>query len=116
MALALVPADGELMTAAVRTASERRREVDGWRASGEGVRAYAARRGYSESTLRKWVAKLGRPAGLPGLVRLVAESQAKPLADDALVVGVGLAKILVPRSFDAAHLRAVVTALSETTP
>ncbi len=98
-----------------RTEAERRREVDGWRASGETVGAYAGRRGYSEWALRKWIAATRRPARPAGLVRVVPESAVAPTAEETLTVEVGPARIRVSRSFDAVLLRAVVSALSETT-
>lgn len=101
-----------------RTDAERRREVEGWRASGEGVERYAARRGYSATTLRKWIASVGGEAGAaraakakaPALVRVVAQSAAEAAE---VVIEVGAARIRVPQTFDAALLRSVVIALSE---
>jgi hypothetical protein len=74
-----------------RTEDEKRREVEGWRASGEGVRRYAARRGYSEGTLRKWIQEEAKPVANPlGLVRLVPHSAAEMAEREAeLVVEVG---------------------------
>lgn len=100
-----------------RTGAERRREVERWRASGESVGKYAARQGYSETTLRKWIttedSRPSSPAGAPGLVRLVARSTVASASEEALVVEVGAARIRVAASFDPALLRSVVTALSE---
>jgi transposase-like protein len=104
-----------------RTDAERRREVEGWRSSGEGVGKYAARRGYSATTLRKWIASVGSEAGAakaakakaPALVRVVAQSAAEAAEAAEVVVEVGAARIRVPRAFDAALLRSVVIALSE---
>jgi transposase-like protein len=97
-----------------RTDAERRREVEGWRASGEGVERYAARRGFSATTLRKWIARTGTTAsGLtsaPALVRVVAASAAAPAE---VVVEIGAARIRVAGTFDAELLRSVVSALSE---
>lgn len=99
-----------------RTDDERRREVEGWRASGEGVRQYAARRGYSETTLRKWIREEdARPVvGQPALVRLVPRSAVEVTEREAeLVVEVGVARVRVRRGFDASLLRGVVFALAE---
>mgnify|MGYP001176857165 CR=1 FL=1 len=101
-----------------RTDAERRREVEGWRASGEGVERYAARRGYSATTLRKWITSVGSEAGAPkaakakapALVRVVAQSAAEAIE---VVIEVGAARVRVGLGFDAALLRAVVSALSE---
>jgi transposase-like protein len=99
-----------------RTDAERRREVEGWRASGEGVEKYAARRGYSATTLRKWISLVGSEGGgatkakAPALVRVVAQSAAEAAE---VVIEVGAARIRVPQGFDAALLRSVVLALSE---
>ena len=99
-----------------RTDAERRSEVEGWRTSGEGVKKYAARRGYSETTLRKWIAMDERRTGgqsvAPGLLRVVARSTVTA-AESEVVVEVGAARIRVARAFDAALLRSVVLALSE---
>jgi transposase-like protein len=99
-----------------RTDEERGREVEGWRSSGEGVRQYATRRGYSETTLRKWIrAAEARPwVSAPGLVRLVPRSAVEAgETESELVVEVGGARVRVRRGFDAALLRGVVSALSE---
>jgi hypothetical protein len=104
-----------------RTDAERRREVEGWRASGEGVEKYAARRGYSATTLRKWISSVGSEGGVakatkaraPALVRVVAQSAAEAAE---VVIEVGAARIRVPQGFDAALLRSVVLALSESAP
>jgi hypothetical protein len=98
-----------------RTEAERRREVDGWRATSESLKKYAARRGYSETTLRKWIATENAesrvPSAMPELLRVVARSSVGS-TDDAVVVEVGAAQIRVTRAFDAALLRSVVLALS----
>jgi hypothetical protein len=108
-----------------RTDAERRREVEGWRASSESVKKYAARRGYSETTLRKWIATENAgsrvPSAMPELLRVVARSSVGSAlslgsADDAVVVEVGAARIRVTRAFDAPLLRSVVLALSESAP
>jgi hypothetical protein len=102
-----------------RTDDERRREVEGWRASGEGVGKYAARRGYSETTLRKWIrAEDARPvvAAPLGLVRLVPRSAIEVATKEAeLVVEVGAARVRVRSGFDPALLRGIVLALAEPT-
>ena len=84
--------------------------------SGEGVRQYASRRGYSETTLRKWIrAEDARPVvDQPALVRLVPRSAVEVTEREAeLVVEVGVARVRVRRGFDAALLRGVVLALAE---
>ena len=93
-----------------RTEEERRAEVQGWRASGESMARYAARRGYAETSLRNWAAAAEESwSGAPGLVRLVVAS---PVRDGEVVVEVGAARIRVGATFDAELLRAVVAALS----
>jgi hypothetical protein len=91
-----------------RTEDEQRREVEGWRASGQSGEAYAKGRGYSHSSLTNWAAKFRRPAKAGGLqlVRLEVEKRLD------LVVEVGGARILVGARFDAALLRSVVAALT----
>ena len=91
------------------TEEERRAEVQGWRASGESMARYAARRGYAETSLRNWAAAEGTWSGAPGLVRLVVAS---PVRDREVVVEVGAARIRVTATFDAELLGAVVAALS----
>lgn len=81
-----------------------------WRGSGLGAAEYAAQRGYSPGTLRRWareVEELARGEE-PSFVRLeVRASHPTP----PLVVEVGAARIAVGPGFDPAHLRAVVAAL-----
>jgi hypothetical protein len=95
-----------------RRAAEREREVDGWRASGLTAAQYAARRGYSVESLRRWTKKAvaSKRMSAPQFVRL--EIAASP-RNRALVVEVGAGRILVEPGFDAEHLRAVVAALAE---
>ena len=98
-----------------RRAAEREREVEGWRASGLSAAQYAARRGYSTESLRRWTRKAAssKEEAAPQFVRL--EIAATPRSR-ALVVEVGAARIVVEPEFDAEHLRAVVAALGERGP
>ena len=98
-----------------RGAAEQEREVDGWRASGLSPAQYAARRGYSIESLRRWTKTAGasRDLSAPQFVRL--EIAASPKSR-ALVVEVGAARMLVEPGFDPEHLRAVVAALAERGP
>ncbi|MBL9020545.1 MAG: hypothetical protein JNL21_00035 [Myxococcales bacterium] len=89
------------------------------------MKKYAARRGYSETTLRKWIATEDAgsraPSAMPELLRVVARSSVGSAlslgsADDAVVVEVGVARIRVARAFDATLLRSVVLALSGSAP
>lgn len=99
-----------------RTEAEQWREVEGWRASGESVKRFAARQGYSETTLRKWIASEdSRPrarSAAPELVQVVARSMVGS-GEDEILIEVGAARIRVARAFDPALLRSVVLALSE---
>ncbi len=91
-----------------RTWDEQRREVEGWRASGQSAEAYADVRGYSRSSLTSWAAKMRVLVKTkePTLLRLEVERQYSDL-----VVEVGGARIVVRRGFDGALLRDVVGAL-----
>ncbi len=90
------------------TEHERRREVTGWRASGQSHKAYARARGYSAASLARWA---GDVSGLttPAFVRLEVAAQ-PPSAE--LVVEVGGARVHVGRGFDPGLLREVVAALA----
>lgn len=88
-----------------RTEAEQRREVEGWRASGQSGAAYARARGYSLSSLTNWATKMRRFATAPRLVRLEVEKRTD------LIVEVGGARIVVGEGFDASLLRSVVAAL-----
>ncbi len=92
-----------------RTWDEQRREVEGWRASGESAESYAEARDYSRSSLTNWAAKMRVLVKTkePTLLRLEVE---KHCGD--LVVEIGAARIVVKRGFDGALLRDVVGALS----
>jgi hypothetical protein len=93
-----------------RTKDERRREVQAWRASGETAHVYAARRGYSTTSLHRWCAD-ERASAEPAFVRVeVVPNDVRDAPE--LVVEVGDARVRVARGFDAEHLRAVVGALS----
>jgi len=91
-----------------RTEADRRREVEGWRASGQSGMAYAKTRGYSHSSLTNWAAQFRRmpKAREPQLVRLEVEKRVD------LVIEIGSARIRVGGGFDAALLRRVVAALA----
>src|SRR4051812_46918860 len=94
-----------------RSGEEQRREVEGWRASGESGAAYAARRGYSRASLAKWSTALKRgelAIAEPTFVRLEVE----PTAAVDLCVEVGEARIRVSHGFDGTLLREVVDALA----
>lgn len=71
---------------------------------------YAARRGYSVESLRRWTkgAAGSNEMASPQFVRLEIAPSPRSCA---LVVEVGAARILVAPGFDAEHLRAVVAAL-----
>jgi hypothetical protein len=95
--------------------AEHEREVEGWRASGLSVAQYAARRGYSTESLRRWTKKAvaSKEMAAPQFMRLEIAASPRSLA---LVVEVGVARIVVEPGFDAEHLRAVVAALGERGP
>jgi hypothetical protein len=92
-----------------RSEAERRDEVAGWRASGETIARYAARRGYSPAALRGWVAAADSSNTGVELVRVMLTPRESARH---LTVEVGTARIRVEPSFDPALLRAVVAALS----
>lgn len=91
------------------TEQERRREVAGWRASGQSRHAYARTRGYSAASLARWAGEVGGDT-TPAFVRL--EVAARPRGADLLVVEVGGARVRVGRGFDPGLLREVVAALT----
>jgi hypothetical protein len=94
-----------------RSDEEQRREVEGWRGSGESAAAYSARRGYSRASLAKWSAALKRSelaVAEPRFVRLEVE----PTAAVDLCVEIGEARIRVSHGFDRTLLRGVVDALT----
>lgn len=97
--------------------------VEAWRTSGQTTAAFAKTGGFSASTLRNWLSRLGgahppraprhprAPApAAPQFVRVVPRPRVQ---DDALVVAVGEARITVRRGFPPALLREVVSALGE---
>lgn len=94
-----------------RTEEEQRREVEGWKASGESGAAYARARGYSHSSLTNWAAKARESSKVmgPRIVRVEIERRASEL-----VVEVGAARVRVRAGFDARLLRDVVSALEAT--
>jgi len=102
-----------------RDEQARRREVEGWKASGRPAVAYATTRGYSVSSLMRWAA--GCSVAEPRFVRLqVAETAAlaQPggrAADERgaadITVEIGAARIRVARGFDAGLLFEVAAAL-----
>jgi hypothetical protein len=94
-----------------RDAAERRREVAEWRASGLSATQYAARRGYSVSSLRQWakdVSRRGEEEGAAAHFVQLKVATTRP----AVTLEVGGARIVVEPGFDADHLRAVVAALA----
>jgi hypothetical protein len=99
-----------------RTAEEWKREVSGWRTSGQSAAQYAARRGYSSASLWRWakLAESGAVIESPRFARL--EVRTAPPAMAALTVEVGRALVRVERGFDAEHLRAVVETLMRAVP
>jgi hypothetical protein len=95
-----------------RAVAEQQREVAGWRASGLSAVRYATRRGYSAGSLLRWarVDTSVRGSTAPAFVRL---ELAPAAASAPLVVEAGQGRVIVPRGFDPAHLRAVIAALAE---
>jgi hypothetical protein len=91
-----------------RSEEEQRREVEGWRASGQSGASYARSRGYSHSSLTNWAAKVrtATPAPEPRVVRLEVERRR---AD--VVIEIGAARITIASGFDPTLLRQVVVAL-----
>lgn len=95
------------------TEQERKREVAGWRASGQSQKVYARARGYSAASLARWAREVGGTAVAPAFVRL--EVAAEPRSTD-VVVEVSGARVRVSRGFDPGLLREVVAALASGRP
>ena len=115
--------------------SEWAERVKAWRASGRSARVFCEDKTYSVHSLRYWSQRLReqavggvrlarvepiRPAEsqpASGLASVAAAEPSAPtsspraLAAEPIVVEVGAAKVVVGRGFDAATLRAVITAL-----
>lgn len=89
-----------------RNEEERRREVEGWRASGQSAAVYAKTRGYSMSSLMRWASRERGESG-QRFVRVEVASR----TTSELSVEVGGARIRVTFGFDAALLREVIAAL-----
>jgi hypothetical protein len=106
--------------------------VSAWEASGQSARSFAEQQGVAEASLRWWKGELARrhrqepPRRSPGpgrnrepiaLAKVIREGEQAPSSaktvTPAVVIAVGLARILVERDFDARLLRAIVHALSE---
>ena len=97
------------MTAAGVKWSER---IGEWQQSGQSVAEFARARGFSESTLKWWIAKLKREGTADVSVRIARVKRAKSSAEPTtLTVAVGTATIHVRSGFDSALLREIVTAL-----
>lgn len=96
----------------IQTDRERAREVAGWQASFKSATAYAAERGYSPQSLRRWAkqqSSAGGSSSAVGFVRLEVVTN----APSELTVEVGGASVRVTRGFDPELLRSVVEALSK---
>ena len=93
------------------TSKQREQLIETVRASGEPVKAVAARMGVTVSTAYLWM-KDGPVPSAPQFARLVPEPRA---ASTSLVVRVGSAAIRVDQGFDAELLRAVISALTQRT-
>lgn len=90
------------------TLEEGRSAVEAWRSSGLSQASWCAQHGVSAKRLSYWKAIVEAPPDSgQGFVAVVAEQQAP-----ALEVRVGSAIVVVGAPFDAAHLRAVVEALT----
>ena len=85
-----------------------RERVRAWRASGETAATFAARHGFSRSTLSGWSSRLGPEAKPAGFVRVVARPAPTPAS---LVLEVGTVRICVGPGFDAPLLAEVLRAL-----
>jgi transposase-like protein len=92
-----------------KSKSEKRAEVEAWRASGISLVRFASERGYSRSALEKWaqaVREEDKALSAPRFVRLAAASM-----PSALVVEIGAARVRVEQGFDPGLLREVISAL-----
>lgn len=95
--------------------------VSAWRASGESAPDYAARIGFAAATLRWWASELRRrgivvPEARPQvtLARVeVKASQSRRSGSSGVRLSVGALRVDVDRDFDAATLRAVLSAIAE---
>jgi transposase-like protein len=95
-----------------RSVEERQREVEEWRASGLSAARYAGRHGYSTASLLRWAKSYASGEGATTTPAFVRWELAFAPASSPLVVEAGHGRVVVPRGFDAAHLRAVVAALA----
>jgi len=98
------------LLAMARSEVERRAEVDAWRSSGQTLAQFAARRGYSRSSLEKRARGAreaeARTPSKPQFVRLEVAGR-----DPELVVEVGRARIRVRQGFDRQLMSDVVSLL-----
>lgn len=100
------------------TESKWSERVQEWKSSGKTAKEFAAGREFKASTLVYWASCLRgrstvpRPTALPPRMRMARViTPMRPGADDAIVVTVGAARVVVRAGFDGALLRRVVDAL-----
>lgn len=93
--------------------------VEQWRASGKSAPEFTQGQGFEPSTLRYWASRLKhpprarqseKPAARVRMVRVRRTSH--PVAANAVVIAIGVARIEVRSGFDGALLREVVDALT----
>lgn len=85
--------------------------IASWRSSGLSVTEYCRAHGHSVATLERWLAK-GDPTGEGTPPRFVEVCIDRPVCGSIDIITGSGAVVRVGREFDAAHLRAVVSALS----
>ncbi len=88
--------------------------VSEWRESGESAAVFAAKRGYSMSSLFRWSRRLD-PKPKTRFLQLVPKAMvpAEQKASSELVVEVGLARVRIGTGFDEGLLANVVRVLSQ---
>jgi hypothetical protein len=91
------------------TKDERSQIVAAWRASKASAETFCKQRGFSKTSLQRWVAEVDDSKGPPpGFVRLEVPTVRTP---SGLAVEIGGVRVLVNRDFDAALLRQLVEVL-----
>ena len=99
------------MRGVVRTADERARLIDSYRASGLSAKTFAERERIPLSSFYQWLAKPKPPAQSVRIARVVRRA-VPPAHEAAIVIDVGPARVHVQRGFDRAILADVLDVLA----
>ena len=91
------------------TRDERSKIVATWRASKDTAETFCKQRGFSKTSLQRWIAEVDANGPPPGFVRLEVPTVRTP---SGLAVEIGGVRVLVNRDFDAALLRQLVEVLT----